>query len=58
VVQLAVGSTHSAKPPISSASAMITPSAPPSGIVNSASIAYERPYTRGIMPEAMFCTSP
>ena len=57
-MQLAVGSTHSAKPPISSASAMITPSAPPSGIVNSASIAYERPYTRGIMPEAMFCTSP
>ena len=38
-----------------SALATMTPSAPPSGTASSASIAYERPWMRGIMPRWMFC---
>ena len=40
-------STQSPYPPMKSALARMTPSAPPSGISSSASIAYERPATRG-----------
>ena len=41
MVQNTLSSNHSAKPPIKSALATITPSAPSSGIVSSASIAYD-----------------
>ena len=51
-------STHRPKPPMKSANATITPSAPDSGTTRSAAIEYERPKIRGIMPHITFCTSP
>lgn len=51
-------STHSPKPPMKSAIATITPSAPESGTCRSASIAYERPRIRGTIPHCTLSTSP
>ena len=51
-------STQSPNPPMKSAFATMTPSAPPSGTTSSASIAYERPAMRGTRPFWTFWTSP
>ena len=56
--RLPFSSTQSPKPPMKSAMATMTPSAPPSGTARSASIAYERPKMRGIMPHWMLSTPP
>ena len=52
-------STHSAKPPMKSALATMHALGAAVGHVRrSASMAYERPWMRGIMPRWTFCTSP